>query len=210
MPSDGWRRDELDAALVGAGRALQTVASVLLMADPRDLGMVAQVQSPHAEQPGHLPVGGGARRRGPVTAHVRSHRRARRRGPRPGGGLRLRGRLPGLRRTARREPPRRTCPGHAPAAPAGRPGVARRDGTGRRRRRDSRAGRPRRQPCRAWIALAPAVCADRDWSGCATRESVTPARCVRRRSRNRGRTEPRAWPRDVGGVVLADDRSVPS
>ncbi len=46
-----WRRDELDAALVGAGRALQTVASVLLMADPHDLGMVAQVQSPHAQQP---------------------------------------------------------------------------------------------------------------------------------------------------------------
>ncbi len=46
-----WRRDELDAALVGAGRALQTVASVLLMADPRDLGMVAQVQSPHAQCP---------------------------------------------------------------------------------------------------------------------------------------------------------------
>ena len=46
-----WRRDELDAALVGAGRALQTVASVLLMADPRDLGLVAQVQSPHAERP---------------------------------------------------------------------------------------------------------------------------------------------------------------
>ncbi len=34
-----------------AGRALQTVASVLLMADPHDLGMVAQVQSPHAERP---------------------------------------------------------------------------------------------------------------------------------------------------------------
>ena len=46
-----WRRDELDAALAGAGRALQTVASVLLMADPRDLGMVAQVRSPHAERP---------------------------------------------------------------------------------------------------------------------------------------------------------------
>jgi DEAD/DEAH box helicase domain-containing protein len=46
-----WRRDELDAALVGTGRALQTVASVLLMADPHDLGMVAQVQSPHAERP---------------------------------------------------------------------------------------------------------------------------------------------------------------
>jgi DEAD/DEAH box helicase domain-containing protein len=46
-----WRRDELDAALVGAGRALQTVASVMLMSDPRDLGMVAQVRSPHAERP---------------------------------------------------------------------------------------------------------------------------------------------------------------
>jgi DEAD/DEAH box helicase domain-containing protein len=48
---DGWRRDELDVALSGAGRAMQTVASVLLMADPHDLGMVAQVRSPHAERP---------------------------------------------------------------------------------------------------------------------------------------------------------------
>jgi DEAD/DEAH box helicase domain-containing protein len=47
----GWRRDELDVALVGAGRALQTVASILLMSDPHDLGMVAQVRSPHAERP---------------------------------------------------------------------------------------------------------------------------------------------------------------
>ena len=46
-----WRRDDLDRALVGAGRALQTVASVLLMSDPRDLGLVAQVRSPHAERP---------------------------------------------------------------------------------------------------------------------------------------------------------------
>ncbi|HUG49253.1 MAG TPA: DEAD/DEAH box helicase [Candidatus Limnocylindria bacterium] len=46
-----WRRDELDSALAGAGRALQTVGSVLLMSDPRDLGMVAQVRSPHAERP---------------------------------------------------------------------------------------------------------------------------------------------------------------
>lgn len=49
--ADGWRRDELDVALVGAGRALQTVASILLMSDPRDLGMTAQVRSPHAERP---------------------------------------------------------------------------------------------------------------------------------------------------------------
>lgn len=46
-----WRRDEFDAALAGAGRALRTVGSVLLMSDPRDIGMVAQVRSPHAERP---------------------------------------------------------------------------------------------------------------------------------------------------------------
>jgi DEAD/DEAH box helicase domain-containing protein len=47
----GWRRDDLDVALVGVGRAIQTVASVLLMVDPRDLGLVAQVRSPHSEEP---------------------------------------------------------------------------------------------------------------------------------------------------------------
>jgi len=46
-----WRRDELDVALVGVGRAIQTVASVLLMVDPRDLGLVSQVRSPHQEAP---------------------------------------------------------------------------------------------------------------------------------------------------------------
>jgi DEAD/DEAH box helicase domain-containing protein len=46
-----WRPDELDVALVGAGRAIQTIASVLLMVDPRDLGLVAQVRSPHHEAP---------------------------------------------------------------------------------------------------------------------------------------------------------------
>ena len=46
-----WRRDDLDVALLGAGRAIQTVAAVLLMGDPRDLGLVTQVRSPHAEQP---------------------------------------------------------------------------------------------------------------------------------------------------------------
>ncbi len=48
---DSWRRDELDVALAGAGRAMQTVASVLLMSDPHDIGMVAQVRSPHQEKP---------------------------------------------------------------------------------------------------------------------------------------------------------------
>ena len=60
--TDAWRRDELDVALVGAGRAMQAVASVLLMVDPRDLGLVTQVRAPHADAPAiHLyePVPGG-------------------------------------------------------------------------------------------------------------------------------------------------------
>ncbi len=46
-----WRRDELDVALLGAGRAIQTVASVLLMVAPVDLGLVTQVRSPHHDAP---------------------------------------------------------------------------------------------------------------------------------------------------------------
>ncbi len=46
-----WRRDDLDVALLGAGRGIQAVACVLLMADPRDLGLVTQVRSPHQEAP---------------------------------------------------------------------------------------------------------------------------------------------------------------
>ncbi len=49
--ASGWRRNELDVALMGAGRAIQTVASVLLMGDPHDLGLVTQVRSPHHEAP---------------------------------------------------------------------------------------------------------------------------------------------------------------
>jgi DEAD/DEAH box helicase domain-containing protein len=47
----GWRGNELDVALMSAGRAIQTVAAVLLMVDPRDLGLVTQVRSPHQEAP---------------------------------------------------------------------------------------------------------------------------------------------------------------
>jgi DEAD/DEAH box helicase domain-containing protein len=49
--SAGWRRDQLDVALLGAGRAIQAVAAVLLMVDPRDLGLVSQVRSPHQDAP---------------------------------------------------------------------------------------------------------------------------------------------------------------
>ncbi|HEY7828585.1 MAG TPA: Zn-binding domain-containing protein, partial [Candidatus Limnocylindrales bacterium] len=50
-PGGTWRRNELDIGLVGAGRALQAVASFLLMVDPRDLGLDSQVRSPHHEAP---------------------------------------------------------------------------------------------------------------------------------------------------------------
>jgi len=46
-----WARHDLDVGMVGAGRALQAVASVLLMSDAHDLGMVAQARSPHLGRP---------------------------------------------------------------------------------------------------------------------------------------------------------------
>ncbi len=49
--AEGWRRADLDVALLGLGRAIQTVAAVLLMVDPRDLGLVSQVRSPHNGSP---------------------------------------------------------------------------------------------------------------------------------------------------------------
>jgi DEAD/DEAH box helicase domain-containing protein len=49
--ADGWRRADLDVALLGVGRAIQAVAAVLLMVDPRDLGLVSQVRSPHNGSP---------------------------------------------------------------------------------------------------------------------------------------------------------------
>ncbi len=49
--AEGWRRADLDVALIGAGRAMQAVAAVLLMVDPRDLGLVTQVRSPHHQAP---------------------------------------------------------------------------------------------------------------------------------------------------------------
>jgi DEAD/DEAH box helicase domain-containing protein len=49
--AQGWRRADLDVALIGVGRAMQAVAAVLLMVDPRDLGLVSQVRSPHHQAP---------------------------------------------------------------------------------------------------------------------------------------------------------------
>ena len=79
---DRWRRDELDVALLGAGRAIQTVASVLLMVDPRDLGLVTQVRSPHAEEPTIYLYEAVPGRDRPVRAAVGAPRRAASRAPR--------------------------------------------------------------------------------------------------------------------------------
>jgi len=49
--ADGWSRAEMDVALLGMGRAIQAVAAFLLMVDPRDLGLVSQVRSPHNGSP---------------------------------------------------------------------------------------------------------------------------------------------------------------
>jgi DEAD/DEAH box helicase domain-containing protein len=49
--AEGWRRADLDVGLRGLGRAIQAVAAVLLMVDPRDLGLVSQVRSPHNQSP---------------------------------------------------------------------------------------------------------------------------------------------------------------
>ena len=86
-PATRWRRDELDIALLGAGRAIQTVAAVLLMVDPRDLGLVTQVRSPHSEEPTiylyEAVPGRGRAVRAAVAAPRRAHRRPRPTSSRP-------------------------------------------------------------------------------------------------------------------------------
>ncbi len=118
--SQGWRRADLDVALLGAGRAIQAVAAVLLMVDPRDLGLVSQVRSPHQERPTiylYEAVPGGV---GLAPPALRSPPGADRGCGRPDPRLRLRERLPGLHRTAARPGGGRqgACP--APAAGARR------------------------------------------------------------------------------------------
>jgi DEAD/DEAH box helicase domain-containing protein len=46
-----YDRDTLDGALIGLARLARTTASLLLMCDPRDLGVLAQVQSPFTGRP---------------------------------------------------------------------------------------------------------------------------------------------------------------
>ncbi|MEP6468608.1 MAG: DEAD/DEAH box helicase [Chloroflexota bacterium] len=46
-----YDRDTLDGALIGFARVARTTAALLLMCDPRDLGVLAQVQAPFTGQP---------------------------------------------------------------------------------------------------------------------------------------------------------------
>jgi DEAD/DEAH box helicase domain-containing protein len=46
-----YDRDTLDGALIGMARLARTTASLLLMCDPRDLGVLAQVQAPFTGRP---------------------------------------------------------------------------------------------------------------------------------------------------------------
>ena len=110
---DHWRRDELDVALLGAGRAIQTVAAVLLMGDPRDLGLVTQVRSPHADEPTiylYESVPGGI---GLAERLFERHDELDRRRGRAHRRVRLRRRLPGLHRSTAGA--RGRCPGPRPA-----------------------------------------------------------------------------------------------
>jgi DEAD/DEAH box helicase domain-containing protein len=46
-----YDRDALDGALIGLARLARTTAALLLMSDPRDLGVLAQVQAPFTGRP---------------------------------------------------------------------------------------------------------------------------------------------------------------
>ncbi|MGH2446555.1 MAG: DEAD/DEAH box helicase [Candidatus Limnocylindria bacterium] len=46
-----YDRDTLDGALIGLARVARTIGALLLMSDPRDLGVLAQVQAPFTGQP---------------------------------------------------------------------------------------------------------------------------------------------------------------
>jgi DEAD/DEAH box helicase domain-containing protein len=44
-------RETLDGALIGLSRVARAAAALLLMCDPRDIGVLAQVQAPHTRRP---------------------------------------------------------------------------------------------------------------------------------------------------------------
>jgi DEAD/DEAH box helicase domain-containing protein len=46
-----YDRDTLDGALIGLARVARTTGALLLMCDPRDLGVLAQVQAPFTGRP---------------------------------------------------------------------------------------------------------------------------------------------------------------
>ena len=132
---------------VGAGRAIQTVASVLLMVDPRDLGLVTQVRSPHQEAPTiylYEAVPGGV---GLTRAPVRAADELVDGAAELIAALRVRVRLPGLHGSPARARRRRQGPRPAPARRARRRRSPRTPSSpsGHDRRRPPRTP-PRRSP----------------------------------------------------------------
>ena len=117
-PRDRWRRDELDIALLGAGRAIQTVAAD--PADgrparprPRDPGPLAPLRSSRRSTCTRRSRAGSGCRSGCGTATTSCCAAA----AELIAGVRLRRGLPGVHGSAPRA--RRRCPGARPAA-AGR------------------------------------------------------------------------------------------
>ena len=130
-----WSRNDLDIALMGAGRAIQTIASVLLMVDPRDLGLVTQVRSPHQEAPTvylYESVPGGV---GLSERLWQRHDELIAGAAELIASLRLRRRLPGLHRATARAG--RRCEGRSHCGSSERDRRRRR--SSRRERRDARA-----------------------------------------------------------------------
>ena len=97
-----YDRDTLDGALIGLARVARTTAALLLMSDPRDLGVLAQVQAPFTGRPtlylyDAVPGGVGLTER--LFTHGRRHAPDLSRG---GRVVRLRRWLSGLRRPRHR------------------------------------------------------------------------------------------------------------
>ena len=195
-----WRRNELDVALMGAGRAIQTIAAVLLMVDPRDLGLVAQVRSPHHEAPTiylYEAVPGGI---GLSRAALGAPRRAdrRRRGPHPRLRLRRRAARPAPGRGSSRTSTREALALRLLAELAGRAVSPTVGGRG------MSAGTLERRLANYRAALRP----DRDADGPATRRTTARARLdrARRAARRRPSTASCSSTRRARRPLRAGDR----
>ena len=110
-----YDRDTLDGGLIGLARIARTTAALLLMSDPRDLGVLAQVQAPFTGRPtlylyDAVPGGVGLTERLFTLVDELLRRLSRR-----GRVLHLRRWLPGLRGSRHRGRPARQADGRRAA-----------------------------------------------------------------------------------------------